>query len=48
LLQQGWKDVGKVFLIATILDVVYELIVHGASLPNQSHPESGIRRQTFL
>jgi hypothetical protein len=28
LLQQGWKDVGKVFLIAMILDVVYQLIVH--------------------
>ena len=28
LLKQGWKDVGTVFLIATILDVVYQLIVH--------------------
>ena len=28
LLQQGWKDIGKVFLLATILDVVYQLIVH--------------------
>ena len=28
LLRQGWKDVGKVFLLATILDVVYQLIVH--------------------
>jgi hypothetical protein len=28
LLRQGWKDVGKVFLVATILDVVYQLIVH--------------------
>jgi len=28
LLRQGWKDVGKVFVIATILDVVYQLIVH--------------------
>jgi hypothetical protein len=28
LLQQGWKDVGKVFLIAAILDLVYQLIVH--------------------
>ncbi len=28
LLPQGWKDVGKVFLIATILDVIYQLIVH--------------------
>ena len=28
LLRQGWKDVGKVFLLALILDVVYQLIVH--------------------
>jgi len=24
---RGWNDVGKVFLLATILDVVYQLIV---------------------
>jgi hypothetical protein len=28
LLRQGWKDVGKVLLLATILDVIYQLIVH--------------------
>jgi hypothetical protein len=28
LLRQGWKDIGKVFLLAAILDVVYQLIVH--------------------
>ena len=28
LLRQGWKDVGKVFVVAVILDVVYQLIVH--------------------
>jgi hypothetical protein len=28
LLQQAWKDVGKVFIVATILDVVYQLIIH--------------------
>ncbi len=28
LFRQGWKDVGKVFILATILDVVYQLIVH--------------------
>jgi hypothetical protein len=28
LLLQGWKDVGKVFLLAAILDVVYQLIAH--------------------
>ena len=28
LLRQGWQDVGKVSLIATILDVIYQLVVH--------------------
>ena len=28
LLRQGWKDVGKVFVVAAILDAVYQLIVH--------------------
>lgn len=28
LLRQGWKDVGKVLVVAMILDVVYQLIVH--------------------
>lgn len=28
LLRQGWKDVGKVFVLAMVLDVVYQLIVH--------------------
>ena len=28
LLRQGWKDVGKVFVLAVILDVVYQLVVH--------------------
>jgi ABC-type polysaccharide/polyol phosphate export permease len=27
-LRQGWKDVGKVFLLAAILDLVYQVIVH--------------------
>ena len=27
LLRDGWKDIGKVFLIAVALDVVYQLIV---------------------
>ncbi len=27
LLQQGWKDVGKLFLVALVLDVVYQIIV---------------------
>lgn len=28
LLREGWKDVGKVFILAAILDVIYQLIVH--------------------
>ena len=27
LLRDGWKDVGKVFVIAIVMDVVYQLIV---------------------
>ena len=28
LLNQGWKDVGTVFVIAMVLDAIYQLIVH--------------------
>jgi hypothetical protein len=28
LLRQGWKDVGKVFILAVVLDVIYQLAVH--------------------
>src|SRR5262245_47431535 len=28
LLRQGWKDVGTVFIVALILDSVYQVIVH--------------------
>lgn len=28
LLRDGWKDIGKVFLVACALDVIYQLIVH--------------------
>jgi hypothetical protein len=28
LLNQGWKDVGMVFIIAMVLDAIYQLIVH--------------------
>jgi len=28
LLRHGWRDVGKVFLIAAILDSIYQLMVH--------------------
>ncbi|HEY7337895.1 MAG TPA: hypothetical protein VH639_23585 [Bryobacteraceae bacterium] len=29
LLRQGWKDIGKVFIVAAILDTIYQLSVHG-------------------
>ena len=28
LFRQAWKDIGKVFVLATILDAIYQLIVH--------------------
>jgi hypothetical protein len=28
LLRQGWKDLGKVLILAMILDAIYQLIVH--------------------
>ena len=28
LLRQAWKEVGKVFIIAVVLDVIYQLIQH--------------------
>jgi len=28
LVQEGWKDVGKVFIVAIVLDSIYQLIVH--------------------
>lgn len=28
LLRHGWQDVGKVFILAMILDAIYQLIVH--------------------
>lgn len=28
LLRQGWKDVGTVFIVALILDSIYQVIVH--------------------
>jgi len=30
LLHEGWKDIGKVFIVATILDSIYQLRVHHA------------------
>lgn len=36
LLREGWKDVGKVFTLALVLDVVYSLIVYRWIYPTQS------------
>ena len=36
LLRSGWKDVGKVFLIALVLDTVYQLIALRAVRPLQT------------
>jgi hypothetical protein len=36
LLRDGWKDVGKVFTIAVVLDVIYELIVYRWVYPGQA------------
>ena len=35
LLRQGWKDMGMVFIVAVVLDVIYELIVHRWLYPGQ-------------
>lgn len=36
LLREGWKDIGTVFLIAVVLDVIYALIVHRWIYPVQA------------
>jgi hypothetical protein len=36
LLRLAWKDVGKVFLVAVALDVIYELIVYRWVYPGQA------------
>jgi hypothetical protein len=28
LLRQGWKDVGRLFVLAILMDVIYQLLVH--------------------
>src|SRR4051812_22929071 len=34
--RQGWKDVGKVFLVAIVLDVIYDVIVYRWVYPGQA------------
>ncbi len=34
--QSGWKSIGKVFIIAIILDVIYQLVVHHWVYPGET------------
>lgn len=36
LLQQGWKDVGTVFILAVVLDVIYQFIVERWLYPGET------------
>ena len=36
LLRDGWKDIGKVFVLAAVLDIVYQLVVHRWLYPIQA------------
>lgn len=36
LLKEGWKSVGKIFIIAVILDLVYQLKVHHTIYPGET------------
>lgn len=36
LIRLAWKDVGKVFAVALVLDIVYELIVYRWIYPGQA------------
>lgn len=35
MLRDGWKDIGKVFILAVVLDVVYQVIVLGFMYPGE-------------
>ena len=35
MLQSGWKDIGKVFVMAMIVDVLYQIIVHRWVYPGE-------------
>jgi hypothetical protein len=34
--RHGWKDVGKVFVLAVIIDLIYDIVVHHRIYPGQS------------
>ncbi len=36
LVKEGWKSVGKIFILAVILDVVYQLKVHSTVYPGET------------
>ena len=36
LLQEGWKDISKIFIVAIILDVVYQVIVLRTVYPGET------------
>jgi hypothetical protein len=35
LLKEGWKSVGKIFILAIILDVIYQIKVHSSVYPGE-------------
>jgi hypothetical protein len=36
LVKEGWKSVGKIFILAIVLDVVYQLKVHSTVYPGET------------
>ncbi len=36
MVQSGWKDIGKIFILATALDTVYQIVVLRAFYPGQT------------
>ncbi|MGH7799512.1 MAG: hypothetical protein ACREOW_02650 [Thermodesulfobacteriota bacterium] len=36
MLRQGWKDIGKVFVVAVILDIVYQFVALSARYPGEA------------
>jgi len=36
LLREGWKDVGKIFVIASVIDVIYQFVVFRTIHPAQA------------
>ena len=36
LMRHGWKSVGKIFIVALVLDIIYQLKVHHAFYPGET------------